>query len=161
MNRGKHTCKILKEIRRQIAEANDIEFITSECHFQGECKGTCPKCEAEVRYLEQQLEKRRLIGKAATVIGVSMTILTESVGLSSCQTKSSPLQKADLAKKKTSIDKKQPDKVTAQNVQSTIKVSKIIKKLFNNKKTFKKQKPQEEPLMGYLDFEEVQDDSKR
>ena len=29
MARGKQTCKILKEIRRQIAEANDIEFITS------------------------------------------------------------------------------------------------------------------------------------
>ena len=25
MTRGKQTCKILKEIRRQIAEANDIE----------------------------------------------------------------------------------------------------------------------------------------
>ena len=27
MKRGKQTCKILKDIRRQIAEANDIEFI--------------------------------------------------------------------------------------------------------------------------------------
>ena len=51
MVRGKQTCKILKEIRRQIAEANDIEFITSECQYQGDCLGTCPKCEAEVRYL--------------------------------------------------------------------------------------------------------------
>lgn len=34
MARGKQTCKILKEIRRQIAEANDIEFITSECQYQ-------------------------------------------------------------------------------------------------------------------------------
>ncbi len=54
MKRGKQTCKILKDIRRQIAEANDIEFITSECQYQGDCLGTCPKCEAEVRYLEQQ-----------------------------------------------------------------------------------------------------------
>lgn len=42
MARGKQTCKILKEIRRQIAEANDIEFITSECQYQGDCLGTCP-----------------------------------------------------------------------------------------------------------------------
>ena len=48
MARGKQTCKILKEIRQQIAEANDIEFITSECQYQGDCLGTCPKCEAEV-----------------------------------------------------------------------------------------------------------------
>ena len=74
MDKGKNTCKILKEIRRQIAEANDIEFITSECRYQGDCLGTCPKCEAEVRYLEQQLEKKRLAGKAATIIGVSMGI---------------------------------------------------------------------------------------
>ena len=51
MARGKQTCKILKEIRRQIAEANDIEFITSECQYLGDCPGTCPKCEAEVRSL--------------------------------------------------------------------------------------------------------------
>ena len=64
MKRGKQTCKILKDIRRQIAEANDIEFITSECQYQGDCLGTCPKCEAEVRYLEQQLERKRMAGKA-------------------------------------------------------------------------------------------------
>ena len=33
MARGKQTCKILKEIRRQIAEANDIKFVTSECRI--------------------------------------------------------------------------------------------------------------------------------
>lgn len=71
MKRGKQTCRILKEIRRQIAEVNDIEFITSECQYQGDCLGTCPKCEAEVRYLEQQLERKRIAGKAITVLGIS------------------------------------------------------------------------------------------
>ena len=76
MARGKQTCKILKEIRRQIAEANDIEFITSECQHQGDCLGTCPKCEAEVRYLEQQLERKRRVGKAIALFGLSTGILT-------------------------------------------------------------------------------------
>ena len=71
MKRGKQTCKILKDIRRQIAEANDIEFITSKCQYQGDCLGTCPKCEAEVRYLEQQLERKRMAGKAITILGIS------------------------------------------------------------------------------------------
>ena len=71
MARGKQTCKILKEIRRQIAEANDIEFVTSECRHKGDCAGTCPKCEAEVRYLEQQLRARTLAGKAAVIAGIS------------------------------------------------------------------------------------------
>ncbi|WP_455586016.1 energy transducer TonB [Bacteroides sp.] len=75
MKRGKQTCRILKEIRRQIAEANDIEFITSECQYQGDCLGTCPKCEAEVRYLEQQLERKRMAGKAITVMGISAGLI--------------------------------------------------------------------------------------
>lgn len=76
MKRGKQTCRILKEIRRQIAEVNDIEFITSECQYQGDCLGTCPKCEAEVRYLEQQLERKRMAGKAITVLGISAGVMT-------------------------------------------------------------------------------------
>ncbi len=71
MARGKQTCKILKEIRRQIAEANDIEFVTSECRYKGDCLGTCPKCEAEVRYLEQQLHKRQLAGRLVNLAGIS------------------------------------------------------------------------------------------
>ena len=71
MARGKQTCKILKEIRRQIAEANAIEFVTSECRYKGDCLGTCPKCEAEVRYLEQHLRKRQLAGKLVNLAGIS------------------------------------------------------------------------------------------
>ena len=75
MARGKQTCKILKEIRRQIAEANGIEFVTSECRYKGNCLGTCPKCEAEVRYLEQQLRARSLAGKAVALAGISAASL--------------------------------------------------------------------------------------
>ena len=75
MAKGKQTCKILKEIRKQIAAENDIEFVTSECTYQGDCKGTCPKCEAEVRYLERELEKRQRMGKAAMVAGLSVGLL--------------------------------------------------------------------------------------
>ena len=77
MPKGKQTCKILKEIRRQIAEENDIELVISECTYQGDCKGTCPKCEAEVRYLERELEKRQRMGKAAVIAGMAVgTMLT-------------------------------------------------------------------------------------
>ncbi len=76
MARGKRTCKILKEIRRQIAEANDIEYVVEECQYKGDCLGTCPKCEAEVRYLEEQLHQRQLFGKAAMVAGISAGMLT-------------------------------------------------------------------------------------
>ncbi|MCM1078481.1 MAG: energy transducer TonB [Bacteroidales bacterium] len=85
MARGKHTCRILKDIRRQIAEANNIELITSECRYKGDCPGTCPKCEAEIRYLEQQLYKRQLMGKAVVVAGVSAGVLGLT-GCNSCET---------------------------------------------------------------------------
>ena len=78
MARGKQTCKILKEIRRQIAEANGIEFITSECRYRGDCLGTCPKCEAEVRYLEQQLRAHSLAGKAVAIAGISAGMIALS-----------------------------------------------------------------------------------
>ena len=78
MAKGKQTCKILKEIRRQIAAENDIEFVTSECTYKGDCQGTCPKCEAEVRYLERELEKRQRLGKAAMVAGLSVGLLSTS-----------------------------------------------------------------------------------
>lgn len=86
MARGKQTCKILKEIRRQIAEANDIEFVTSECRYKGDCLGTCPKCEAEVRYLEQQLCARSLAGKAVALAGISAGMILMS-GCSETSTK--------------------------------------------------------------------------
>ena len=70
MSKGKNTCRILKDIRRQIAEANVIEFITSECKHQGDCLGTCPKCEEEVHYLEQQLNLKLYSGKTVTLIGL-------------------------------------------------------------------------------------------
>lgn len=81
MAKGKQTCKILKEIRKQIAEENDIELVVSECTYQGDCLGTCPKCESEVRYLERELEKRQRLGKAAVFAGMSLGTL---VAASAC-----------------------------------------------------------------------------
>ena len=76
MVKGKSTCKTLKAIRRQIAEANDIVYEPHECHYDGPCLGTCPACEAEVRYLEQQLGLRRQLGWAVSLIGVSAGLLS-------------------------------------------------------------------------------------
>ena len=80
MYRGKQTCKILKEIRKQIAAENDIELITSECTHKGDCAGTCPKCEAEVRYLERELEKRQRLGKVAVFAGLSLGTIVAATG---------------------------------------------------------------------------------
>lgn len=71
MTRGKSICNVLKTIRKQIAEANEIKYEPRECHHKGECRGTCPACEAEVRYIERQLDIRRQLGKAVALMGIS------------------------------------------------------------------------------------------
>lgn len=88
---GKSKCKILKQIRQQIAAENDIEFVTAECKYQGECAGTCPKCEAEVRYLEQQLQKRRQAGKAVAVAGIAAALIVTASGCVENRTGGAPL----------------------------------------------------------------------
>ena len=74
MTYGRKVCNTLKEIRQQIAAQNEIEYTTSECPVEEECVGTCPKCESEVKYLETELNKRRLLGKAVAVAGISLGI---------------------------------------------------------------------------------------
>ena len=82
MKRGKKICKTLKEIRLQVAQANDIPYEPTECKHEGDCLGTCPKCEQEVRYIEQQLDIRRMLGKAVAVAGVSAGL----AALTACHT---------------------------------------------------------------------------
>ena len=82
MAKGKNTCKILKEIRKQIALDNDINLIVEECTYKGDCEGTCPRCEEEVRFLEEELEKRQKEGKDPVLGGRSLheTIMATSKG---------------------------------------------------------------------------------
>ncbi len=77
---GKKKCKILREIRQKIADENDIPYVTEECRYKGDCKGTCPRCESELRYLEQQLEKRRALGKKVTVSALALGLAASISG---------------------------------------------------------------------------------
>ena len=70
--KGKKICKALKEIRLNIAKSNDIDYIPAECNHKGDCSGTCPQCEKEMRYIEQQLLRRQTLGKAAVVAGLAL-----------------------------------------------------------------------------------------
>ena len=87
MPRGKSTCKVLKEVRRRVAEANNIPLQERECTHTGDCAGTCPYCESEVRYLEHELSKRRVLGKAVAVAGIALSAVT----MAGCAT-SEPVQ---------------------------------------------------------------------
>ena len=70
MERGKRICKILKELRKRIADANEIPYKIEECPHKGDCPGTCPKCEAEVRYLMEAIDKREQQVKPVVIEGL-------------------------------------------------------------------------------------------
>lgn len=72
MKHGRFICNTLKAIRLDIARANGIEYAPAKCHHKGECAGTCPACEGEMRYIEQEIARRRSLGKAALIAGVSL-----------------------------------------------------------------------------------------
>ena len=74
MAKGKSTCKLLKSIRQQIADANGISYQPKECHHKGDCAGTCPACEEEIRYLERELKARKGNGFGMKVAGIAAGI---------------------------------------------------------------------------------------
>ena len=74
MVKGKSTCKLLKDIRQQIADANGISYQPKECHHKGHCAGTCPACEEEIRYLERELKARKGNGFGMKVAGIAAGI---------------------------------------------------------------------------------------
>ena len=76
MVKGKSTCKLLKDIRQQIADANGISYQPKECHHKGDCAGTCPACEEEIRYLERELKARKGNGFGMKVAGIAAGICT-------------------------------------------------------------------------------------
>ena len=74
MVKGKSTCKLLKSIRQQIADANGISYQPKECQHKGDCTGTCPACEEEIRYLERELKARKGNGFGMKVAGIAAGI---------------------------------------------------------------------------------------
>ena len=71
MEKGRAICKVLKDVRQKIANENGISYHPEECHHKGECTGTCPGCEKEIRYLEEQLKNKQHSGFGLKVAGIA------------------------------------------------------------------------------------------
>ena len=101
MTKGKSTCKLLKDIRQQIADANGISYQPKECHHKGDCAGTCPACEEEIRYLERELKARKgngfgmkVAGIAAGICATVMPMTAAAQGVKSDSTANRPVNTA-------------------------------------------------------------------
>ena len=104
MVKGKSTCKLLKSIRQQIADANGISYQPKECHHKGDCAGTCPACEAEIRYLERELKASKgngfgmkVAGIAAGICATVMPMTAAAQAVKSDSTANPPVQTAKKA----------------------------------------------------------------
>ena len=104
MAKGKSTCKLLKDIRQQIADANGISYQPKECHHKGNCAGTCPACEEEIRYLERELKARKgngfgmkVAGIAAGICATVMPMTAAAQGVKPDSTANPPVQTAKKA----------------------------------------------------------------
>ena len=51
------TYATVPELRIKFAQQNNIEYHPAECHRIGDCKGTCPACDAELLYLKKMSER--------------------------------------------------------------------------------------------------------
>ncbi len=55
---GKDKCEIFRNIRKDVAERYGLEYHPRECHHEGDCRGTCPMCDAEIMDLQRQLDAK-------------------------------------------------------------------------------------------------------
>lgn len=81
---SKEKCKELKSIRKKIADKMGIDLHQRECTFDGECKGTCPKCKQEEDVLNKAIGQK--VG--ALALGVAM-----SMSMAACDV---PFDKSDI-----------------------------------------------------------------
>ena len=76
MDKSKITCETLKTIRKQVADANGIVYTPAKCDFEGVCTGTCPACESEREYIENQLSLKRKAGEIVKIAGLVAGLTT-------------------------------------------------------------------------------------
>ena len=69
-----------------MAAANGIDWEIPECTFEGECPGTCPRCESEVRQLESELSRRKSLSQRVAIIGVAAGLALSGMSVASAQT---------------------------------------------------------------------------
>ncbi len=122
MNKGKITCDVLKEIRKQIASENKIDYHTHDCTFEGECRGTCPACESEVQYLENEIIKRKYLGKAVVVAGLSVGIMSNFIACTPNKNDDHISNKTDF---KDSIEITNYESDSLKNKDSIKKINKL------------------------------------
>ena len=77
---GKEKCNLLKAMRKEIAQANGIEYAVTECTYEGECPGHCPQCDAEAKHIDSELNRLASEGKEIKISTVQYQPFWENEG---------------------------------------------------------------------------------
>ena len=72
---NKQKCDLARQIRKGIAEANGIVFLSAKCNNFQECPGSCAICDAEIAYLDGELNRLAAKGKRLTLASLDMDAL--------------------------------------------------------------------------------------
>lgn len=101
MSHGKITCEALKAIRKKIAEQNGIKYEPVTCNHKGDCSGTCPMCEMELKYLENQIQRKKSSGKNIAILGIAagLGLLTPQLSAAQLVEPSTQTEKTAAAEK--------------------------------------------------------------
>jgi hypothetical protein len=62
-------------VRFKVASQNGINYQPHECTLEGECLGTCPKCEEEAEFVMNELRKMYKEGKSIHIDPISLSEL--------------------------------------------------------------------------------------
>lgn len=80
---GRAKCKLLKTIRKVVADANDIPYEITECNSTGHCNGACPACDQEAAELSEVLSRRARAGKQIQMPGMGTSMLDDFLPITS------------------------------------------------------------------------------
>lgn len=73
---GRARCNKLKSIRKGLADKLGVDLHQTECTYEGECRGTCPKCKQEEQILNRAILQRGTAVAGATAIAASLAACT-------------------------------------------------------------------------------------
>ena len=136
-----------------IAEQNNIPLEDSECHYEGDCAGTCPKCDAELRFLENALRKGRQLGKAVALSGAALAFSACSNQTPGEMPFDDTVDSADVMMQNDSADTDtvKTEAASFPDMDLSIFVGQVIEEIDNPDSSVQPPLPyEEEPLEGEL-----------
>ena len=124
---GKVTCEALKKVRKQIADANGIPYEPAVCTHKGNCPGTCPACEAEMRYIERELAARKRKEGHLHIVGVAKDLLPSKEDFAKHAAAVAIMAAASLSAMPTEVCAKNSSTATTEQVGKIVTVKGKVK----------------------------------